>query len=69
MNEYDGHRSLLLLVGELLFKNQLLREAIASKNETIDFIVYHLASQPASTCSCHIGGQLDTIRDSVKSRF
>lgn len=33
MNEDDADESLLVLIGELLYKNQLLREAIASKDE------------------------------------
>ena len=38
MNEYNADRNLQLLVGELLYKNQLLREAVASKDQTVDLI-------------------------------
>lgn len=36
MNKDDTNSSLLLLIGELLYKNQLLRESIASKEEVIE---------------------------------
>jgi hypothetical protein len=66
MNEYNIHRSLQILVGELLYKNQLLREAVASKNQTIDLIINHLMTATASGCSCGVGGQLVSVRDTVK---
>jgi NADPH:quinone reductase-like Zn-dependent oxidoreductase len=36
MNKDDTNESLLILIGELLYKNQLLRESIASKDEVIE---------------------------------
>jgi hypothetical protein len=54
MNEDDAHESLLVLIGELLYKNQLLREAIASKDEVIELIINHLMSAATSACSCGV---------------
>jgi len=51
MNEDDAHVSLLVLIGELLYKNQLLREAIASKDEVIELIINHLMIAATSACS------------------
>jgi hypothetical protein len=68
MNEYNVNRSLQLLVGELLYKNQLLREAVASKDQTVDLIINHLLTATVSACSCGVGGQLVSIRDTVKLR-
>jgi hypothetical protein len=68
MNEYNANRSLQLLVGELLYKNQLLREAVASKDQTIDLIINRLMTAHALVCSCGVGRQLVSVRDTVKSR-
>ena len=45
MNEDNTHESLLVLIGELLYKNQLLREAIASKGRG-----YRSDHQPLDDC-------------------
>ena len=68
MNEDNTHESLLVLIGELLYKNQLLREAIASKGEAIDLIINHLMIATGSACSCGVGNQLAFVRDTVKAR-
>jgi len=68
MDKYSAHGSLLLLIGELLYKNQLLREAIASKDEIIQLIINRLTMTTASDCSCGVGGQLAFIQDMVKAR-
>jgi hypothetical protein len=68
MNEDNTHESLLILIGELLYKNQLLREAIASKDEAIDLIINHLMIATRSACSCGVGNQLAFVRDTVKAR-
>ncbi len=68
MGEYNAHRSLQLLIGELLYKNQLLREAIASKDEVIHLIINRLTMTTASDCSCAVGGQLAFVRDMVKAQ-
>ena len=54
MNKDDGNESLLIFIGELLYKNQLLREAIASKDEVIELIMKHLMSAATSACSCGV---------------
>jgi len=51
MNEDDADESLLVLIGELLYKNQLLREAIASKDEVIEVINNHLMTAATFACS------------------
>ena len=68
MEEYSAHGSLLLLVGELLYKNQLLREAIASKDEAIHLIINRLTMTAASECSCGVGSQLAFVQDMVKAQ-
>ena len=68
MNKDDANESLSILIGELLYKNQLLREAIASKDEAIELIINHLMSATTSTCSCGVGNQLTFVRNSVKER-
>jgi hypothetical protein len=68
MNEYGGCESLLLIIGELLYKNQLLRQAVASRDETIDRITRHLTSAKVAACSCGAGSQLAWIRDGLKLR-
>jgi len=68
MNEDDAHESLLVLIGELLFKNQLLREAIASKDELIELIINHLMIAATSACSCGVANQLTFVRNVVKER-
>lgn len=68
MNEYKAHGSLQLLVGELLYKNQLLREAIASKDETMEFIINCAAAAMGSACYCGIGKQLELILEAIKLR-
>lgn len=67
MNEDDANESLLVLIGELLYKNQLLREAIASKDELIELIINHLMTV-TSACSCGIANQLTFVRNVVKER-
>ena len=67
MNEDDANESLLVLIGELLYKNQLLREAIASKDEIIELIINHLMTV-TSACSCGIANQLTFVRNVVKER-
>jgi hypothetical protein len=68
MDEQKAHRSLQLLVGELLYKNQLLREAVASKDQTINLIIDHLMAASALPCACGVGSQLVLVRDTVKLR-
>ena len=68
MNKGDANESLLSLIGELLYKNQLLREAIASKDEAIELIINHLMSEATSTCSCGVVDQLTFVRNTVKER-
>jgi hypothetical protein len=68
MDEYSAHGSLLLLIGELLYKNQLLREAIVSKDETIQLIINRLTMTTASDCSCGVGSQLAFVQDMVRAR-
>jgi hypothetical protein len=68
MNEYNVNRSLQLLVGELLYKNQLLREAVTSKDQTVDLIINHLMTATVSACSCGVRSQLVSVRDTVKLR-
>lgn len=41
MNDSDRHEGLLVIIGELLYKNQLLREAIAARDETLALIHLH----------------------------
>jgi hypothetical protein len=67
MNEDNAHGGLLRLIGELLYKNQLLREALASKDEAIELIINHLMVATASGCSCGIGEQVAFVRDMVKA--
>jgi len=54
MNKDNANESLLILIGELLYKNQLLRESIASKDEVIEVINNHLMSAATSACSCGV---------------
>jgi hypothetical protein len=68
MNEDDADESLLVLIGELLYKNQLLREAIASKDEVIELIINHLMIAATSACSCGVANQLTFVRNTVKER-
>jgi hypothetical protein len=68
MDECSADGSLLLLIGELLYKNQLLREAIASKDEIIDLIVNRLTMTTASDCSCGVGSQLAFVQDMIKAQ-
>jgi hypothetical protein len=68
MNEDDAHESLLVLIGELLYKNQLLREAMASKDEVIELIINHLMIAASPTCSCGVANQLTFVRNMVKAR-
>jgi len=68
MNKDDTHESLLILIGELLYKNQLLREAIASKDEVIELIINHLISATTSACSCGVANQLRIVRNLVEER-
>jgi len=66
MNKDDAHESLLILIGELLYKNQLLREAIASKDEAIKTIIGHLMSAATSDRPCDVTEQLEFVRNTVK---
>jgi hypothetical protein len=68
MNEDDAHENLLVLIGELLYKNQLLREAMASKDEIIELIINHLTIAATSDCSCGVANQLTFVRNAVKDR-
>lgn len=68
MNKDDANESLLILIGELLYKNQLLREAIASKDEAIELIITHLMSATASSCSCGVVTQLTFVRNTAQKR-
>lgn len=68
MNEDHADESLLVLIGELLYKNQLLREAIASKDEVIELIINHLMIAATSACSCGVANQLTLVRNTVKER-
>ena len=68
MNKDDTDESFLSLIRELLYKNQLLREAIASKNEAIELIIKHLMSAATSTCSCGVVDQLAFVLKTVKER-
>jgi hypothetical protein len=68
MNEDDAHESLLVLIGELLYKNQLFREAMASKDEVIELIINHLTIAATSDCSCGVANQLIFVRNMVKER-
>jgi histone H3/H4 len=68
MNKDDANESLLNLIGELLYKNQLLREAIASKDEAIELIINHLMNAATSACSCGVANQLRFVRNTVKER-
>jgi hypothetical protein len=68
MNKDDANESLLNLIGELLYKNQLLREAIASKDEAIELIIDHLMISATSACSCDVANQLTFVRNTVKER-
>ena len=68
MKRDEANESLLVLVGELLYKNQLLREAIASKDEVVELIINHLMNAGASTCSCGVANQLAIVRNTLKER-
>ena len=68
MNKDDANESLLSLIGELFYKNQLLREAIASKDEAIELIIKHLMSAATSACSCGVANQLTFVRNTVNER-
>ena len=68
MDEYSAHGNLLLLIGELIYKNQLLREAIASKDEVIHLIINRLTMTTASDCSCGVSSQLAFVQDMVKAQ-
>jgi hypothetical protein len=68
MDECSAHGSLQLLIGELLYKNQLLREAIASKDDVIHLIINRLTMTTASDCSCGVGSQLAFVQDMIKAQ-
>ena len=67
MNKDNTNESLLILIGELLYKNQLLRESIATKDEVIELIINHLMSAATSACSCGVANQLTFLRNAVNS--
>jgi hypothetical protein len=58
MNDYNDHKGLLLIIAELLYKNQLLREAMASKDEALALLHLHYLQAATPSCSCDLGGQL-----------
>jgi hypothetical protein len=68
MNDDDAYENVLALLGELLYKNQLLREAIASKDEVIELIINHLMIAATSACSCGVANQLTFVRNVAKER-
>ena len=68
MSKDDANESLLVLIGELLYKNQLLREAIASKDEAIELIINHLMGAATSACSCGVVNHLTFVRNTLKER-
>lgn len=68
MNKDDANESLLLLIGELLYKNQLLREAVASKGAGIELIINRLMNAATSTCSCGVTNQLTFVLNTLKER-
>lgn len=68
MDEHNADRSLQLLVAELLYKNQLLREAIIAKDQTIDLIVNQLMPATVLACSCGVRSQLVLLQDTAKLR-
>ena len=68
MKKDEANESRLVLVGELLYKNQLLREAIASKDEVIELIINHLMNAGVSACSCGVANQLAFVRNTFKER-
>ncbi|HEY4379604.1 MAG TPA: hypothetical protein VGN01_04615 [Acidobacteriaceae bacterium] len=63
----DEAENLLILIGELVYKNQSLREAVASKDETIELIINHL-SAATSACPCGVAKQLTFVRTMVAER-
>ena len=67
MNKDNANECLLILIGELLYKNQLLRESIATKDEVIELINNHLMSAATSACSCVVANQLTLVRNTVNS--
>ena len=68
MNRDAANECLLILIGELLYKNQQLREAIALKDEAIEMIINHLMSAATSVCSCGVANQLTFVRNVVKEQ-
>jgi len=68
MTNNDANHSLLTIIGELLYKNQLLREAIASKDELIELAINHMTSAATSSCSCGVARKLTFIRNTVRER-
>src|SRR3569832_1786676 len=66
MNKNDANESLSGLVGELLYKNQLLREAIAAKDEVIELIINLLMVSARCACSCGVANQLTFVRNTLK---
>jgi hypothetical protein len=68
MNNDHANDSLLILIKELLYKNQLLREAIASRDEDIELIMSYLMSAATSTCSCGVARELTFVQNTVKER-
>ena len=68
MSKDDASESLSILVGELLYKNQLLREAIASKDEAVELIIRYLMGATTSACSCGVANKLTVVRNAIKER-
>ena len=68
MNKDDANESISGLIGELLYKNQLLREAIASKDGVIELIINRLMIPATCDCSCGVANQLTFVRNTLKER-
>lgn len=68
MDEYSAHGSLQLLIGELIYENELLRESVASKDEVIHLIINRLTMTTALDCPCGVGSQLAFVQDIVKAQ-
>jgi len=64
----DAHASLSVLIGELVYKNQLLREVMVSKDKVIEQITNHLMIGATSPCSCGAANQLTFVRNVLKQQ-
>jgi hypothetical protein len=61
MSEFAADKRMQALVAELLFKNELLRDAVSAKDECLRGIVRMLTQRRASACSCEAEKQLDHL--------